>query len=346
MISPTINKINMKTFYRHIHEVLDKPIENSEEPTIIRAHKSYNEMITYKYHTPIGKKDSVRTEIEHFPNQGEKGKGESNIYFSVNDNTITPTERSRKKNPKTKLLKKGALNKGESRAERGVARSPESIKRMYRRGSSVLKAVMGHIQHHMSLHPNTVLSFSAPLVARQERNKETGKTYRNYVSDPAREAIYNRLMKRANIKRAEHDMEEQHMKSFEEYITEVKFKKAKRAQRKAIELGGEEYLRLKGMNYAQMDAMQKRRERGVRPPSDYPLDASHSGLLRQVWKASQKPENKNSSHINNVLKLIHTDAWPVHNSFRNKEVEEIQKSIQKIKAGKRGTDIDSLHPNI
>jgi len=336
----------MKTFYRHIHEVLDKPIENSEEPTIIRAHKSYNEMITYKYHTPIGKKDSVRTEIEHFPNQGEKGKGESNIYFSVNDNTITPTERAIKKNPKTKLLKKGALNKGESRAERGVARSPESIKRMYRRGSSVLKAVMGHIQHHMSLHPNTVLSFSAPLVARQERNKETGKTYRNYVSDPAREAIYNRLMKGANIKRAEHDMEEQHMKSFQEYITEVKFKKAKRAQRKAIELGGKEYLRLKGMNYAQMDAMQKRRERGVRPPSDYPLDASHSGLLRQVWKASQKPANKNSSHINNVLKLIHTDAWPVHNSFRNKEVEEIQKSIQKIKAGKRGTDIDSLHPNI
>lgn len=336
----------MKTFYRHIHEVLDKPIENSEEPAIIRAHKSYNEMITYKYHTPIGKRDSVRTEIEHFPNQGEKGKGESNIYFSVNDNTITPTERSRKKNPKTKLLKKGALNKGESRADRGVARSPESIKRMYRRGSSVLKAVMGHIQHHMSLHPNTVLSFSAPLVARQERNKETGKTYRNYVSDPAREAIYNRLMKGANIKRAEHDMEEQHMKSFQEYITEVKFKKAKRAQRKAIELGGKEYLRLKGMNYAQMDAMQKRRERGVRPPSDYPLDASHSGLLRQVWKASQKPENKNSSHINNVLKLIHTDAWPVHNAFRNKEVEEIQKSIQKIKAGKRGTDIDSLHPNI
>jgi hypothetical protein len=124
------------------------------------------------------------------------------------------------------------------------------------------------------------------------------------------------------------------MKSFNEYLTEVKMRAGTLLNKKALKLSAQEYERSKNLTPRQIAIRANMAARGHVRPSDEAAFKVDSAVRRQVTKAAESDDPKKvSSHVANVLNILKDGIGS--RLSRREHRAAVMSAIQNVKSGKR-----------
>lgn len=124
------------------------------------------------------------------------------------------------------------------------------------------------------------------------------------------------------------------MKSFNEYLTEVKMRAGTLLNKKALKLSAQEYERSKNFTPRQIAIRAAMAARGHVRPSDEAGFKVDSAVRRQVARAAASNNPKKvGSHIANVLNMLKGGIGSRSNSREQRAA--VMAAIQNVRSGKR-----------